>query len=165
MTNLQSHPTIIIDTREKIPYEFQSSPSIRGKLDAGDYSISGHEGKIAVERKSLSDFVNTIIHCKDRFRGELKLLAAMDRSCIVVEGDLSSVVDGTFAGNASPSSIFGIAISIIIDMNVPIFFCSDRAAAREFVERYLGRWWRNEMMREKVVGEGVVDGSETKEAV
>ena len=48
-------PVIIIDTREQIPWEFRDLPTEPGTLDTGDYSVSGLEHLIAVERKSLDD--------------------------------------------------------------------------------------------------------------
>ena len=52
---------IIVDTREQAEYTFDCSV-LRRKLDAGDYSVQGYEHRVAVERKSLADFVHTVIH-------------------------------------------------------------------------------------------------------
>ena len=56
-------PTLIIDSMEQKPYSFKSfrkwfSGMERRKLAAGDYSITGLEDKVAVERKSLQDLFN-----------------------------------------------------------------------------------------------------------
>ncbi len=50
---------IVVDTREKEEYAFPCAVLHR-KLDAGDYSVQGHEDRVAVERKSLADFVHTL---------------------------------------------------------------------------------------------------------
>ena len=56
-------------------------PGRRGKLDAGDYSVDGYENVVAVERKSLADFVHTVIHDFDRFAVELaKLRRSLPRA-------------------------------------------------------------------------------------
>lgn len=54
--------TVIIDTREKMPYEFsfKGFKIERGMLNVGDYSISGMENEFTIERKSLNDFANRI---------------------------------------------------------------------------------------------------------
>ena len=65
-------PTILIDTREKAPFEFSRFPNwiageIRQKIDAGDYSIQGMEKLLSLERKSLSDLITTVIQERPRF--------------------------------------------------------------------------------------------------
>lgn len=134
---------IIIDTREQEPYTFESE-SVRRKLDAGDYSIEGHETTVAVERKSLADFVNTVIHSRKRFHKELEKLTGYKRACIVVEASMRDVLEGTYGTGAHPSAVIGAVISLCVDWNVPVYFCGDRQCAREFVERYLERMkvWR-----------------------
>lgn len=107
------------------------------RLDAGDYSIEGLENSIAVERKSNSDYVNTIIHSKDRFTKELKKLSAYKAACIVVEGDIKDMWDKRIIGRASPNALLGLTISIITKWNVPVFFCGSRPMARLFTESWL----------------------------
>ena len=48
---------IKIDTREQTPYEFKN-PSEVGTIPIGDYSISGLENHIAIERKKINDLIN-----------------------------------------------------------------------------------------------------------
>jgi len=97
---------IVIDSREQEPYSF-ACPVVRAKLDAGDYSVVGFEHCLAVERKSLSDLVHTVIHDAERFRAELTKLLVMDAACIVVEADLDAVLTGrhreTLRGVAPPA--------------------------------------------------------------
>ncbi len=62
---------IVIDSREQEPYTF-ACEVVKAKLDAGDYSVAGFEQRVAVERKSLRDFVGTVIHDFDRFARELQ---------------------------------------------------------------------------------------------
>ena len=95
---------IIIDTREQAEYSF-ACQVVHRKLDAGDYSVEGFESRVAVERKSLPDFVHTVIHDFDRFAAELEKLSQMDAACIVVEADLDAVVAacGAFARRLAAS--------------------------------------------------------------
>ena len=53
--------------------------------------------RVAVERKSLADFVHTVIHDFDRFAAELEKLSHMDAACVVVEADLDEVLRGLHA--------------------------------------------------------------------
>ena len=132
---------VVIDTREQLPYTFdpQRVVPVRRALCAGDYSLDGFETSVAVERKSLDDFVSSVIHGRKRFYKELRLLAGYNAACMVVEANLRDVLDGNYSGNAHPNAVFGSMISIVADFGVPVFFCSDRQVACKFVEAFLLR--------------------------
>jgi ERCC4-type nuclease len=138
--------TIIIDTREQEGYSFDSrlAVTMRRALPAGDYSVAGLEGLVAVERKSLDDFVSTVIHNRARFRKELQKLTGYRAACIVVEAGVLEVLLGRYRGGAHPNAVLGSALSIILDYGIPVFFCSSRQAACQFVQAYLlaahARW-------------------------
>ncbi|MBI1374515.1 MAG: hypothetical protein GC159_17495 [Phycisphaera sp.] len=130
---------IIIDTRETEAYEFPCH-CIRRKLDAGDYSVLGHERRVAVERKSLRDFVGTVIHNAARFDAELLRLQSLDRACVVVEADLDKVLRGyerKSLRDVSPASILGASIRIQHAFNVPVIWCGSRQAAHRYTENFL----------------------------
>ena len=61
---------IKIDTREQNPYAFKT-PSEVGTVPVGDYSISGLENHIAVERKELNDLIGCLTTDRERFEREL----------------------------------------------------------------------------------------------
>ena len=132
---------VIVDTREQEPYAFDPKRVIvtRKALLAGDYSIEGCEDSVAVERKTLEDFVSTVIRSRKRFKKELQRLSGYEFVCIVVEADLSDILGGRYRSGANPNAVLGALLSIIVDFGVPVFFCSDRQAACRFVEGYLMR--------------------------
>jgi ERCC4-type nuclease len=138
--------TFIIDTREQEEYSFDSRlvATRRHALPAGDYSIAGLENTVAVERKSLDDFVSTVIHNRERFRNELRKLAGYRAACVVVEAGVLDVLLHRYRGDAHPNAVLGSALSIILDFHVPVFFCSSRQATCQFVQAYLlaahARW-------------------------
>jgi DNA excision repair protein ERCC-4 len=138
--------TIIIDTREQEFYSFNPrlAAAVRRPLPAGDYSVAGLEDAIAVERKSLDDFVSTVVHNRERFRNELRKLAGYRAACVVVEAGVIDVLLHRYRGNAHPNAVLGSALSIILDFRIPVFFCSNRQAACQFVQAYLlaahARW-------------------------
>lgn len=135
---------IVVDTREQAPYTFDPNrfQVERRALRVGDYSLVGSEERVAVERKSLPDFVQTVIHTRRRFHAELRKLAEREFACVVVEGSLRGVLEGNYGSGAHPNAVFGAAISICVDWGVPVHFCGDRQTARRFVEGYLERCWR-----------------------
>lgn len=138
---------IIVDTREQAEYSFSAERFVveRRALPAGDYSLAGLEREVAVERKSAEDFVHTVIRERDRFRRELLKLADYPCACVVVETGLDDLLSGAYRSGAHPASVFGAAMSIIIDYGVPVYFCSDRQCACRFVEEYLLRYHRRHM--------------------
>lgn len=139
--------TILIDTREQEPLSFDPVRVAvqRRALPAGDYSLAGFEGLVAVERKSANDFVSTVVRARERFNRELAKLQACEAACIVVEASLGDIFAGKYRGGAHPASVFGAAISIIVDFNIPVYFCTDRQIACRFVQDFLIRFYQNQM--------------------
>jgi ERCC4-type nuclease len=133
---------VVVDTREQQAYSFapERVETLRRALPVGDYSLDGYECSVTVERKSLEDFVGSVITHRARFSRELAALAEYDLGCIVVEGTLSDVLAHRYRSGAHPHAVFGAALSIIVDCGVPVFFCDDRQVARRFVEELLCRY-------------------------
>ena len=130
---------ICIDSREQTPWAFRCE-TVRKALPAGDYSVEGIETKIAVERKSLTDFVHTVIHDRERFGRELLLLSTYDAACVVVEADLDAMLRGLRHDDlwgASPASVLGASLQVTVNYRVPVFWCGSRQAARAFTEGFL----------------------------
>ena len=102
------------------------------------------ESVVAVERKSLDDFVSTVIHSRARFRAELRKLAGYRAACVVVEAGLLDVLQGATGVAPIRTRVLGNALSIMLDYRIPVFFCSNRQAACQFVQAYLlgahARW-------------------------
>jgi ERCC4-type nuclease len=134
----------IIDTREQEPYAFDPAlvTAVRRALPVGDYSIDGYEASLAVERKSLEDFVSSVVRARERFGRELRRLAEYDLACVVVEGTLDDVMARRYRSGVHPLAVVGAALSIIVDHGVPVFFCGDRQLACRFVEGLLCRYHR-----------------------
>lgn len=139
---MKTKPTVIIDTREQLPYAFADDQfdAVRRALPAGDYSLAGFETRIAVERKTVADLVGTLIRSRARFRRELQKLETYDLACVVVEGHLRDVLDGKYRSQAHPNAVLGSVVAVCVDFQIPIFFCSDRESARRFTEKILLRF-------------------------
>jgi ERCC4-type nuclease len=120
-------------------FDSQRFSTTRHALPAGDYSLDGSETRVAVERKSMPDFVSTVIHARKRFHAELRKLADREFACVVVEAPMRDVLEGSYGTGAHPNAVFGAAISICVDWGVPVYFCGDRQTAKQFVEAYLER--------------------------
>ena len=143
-------PTIIIDTREQEPYGFPpgSCFTVRRKLDSGDYSVDGWEDSVAVERKSLDDFVKTLIPPKRRWFDELERLAGMT-SCVVVEAGWPDVFARKYNSGAHPESIWGGSMNIISKYGIPVYLCGNRQIACKFTYDFLKNFWIERTKNEK----------------
>lgn len=135
---------VVVDTREQRPYAFDAGRVMvtRGMLAAGDYSLVGLEDRVAIERKSLDDFVSTVIFGRDRFRAELDLMSGYEFAAVVVEANVDDMLEGRYTSKASPQSLFAIMCSIIADRGISVFFLSDRQTAQAAVEQLLVRLYR-----------------------
>ena len=138
-----SKPIIVIDTREQRGYTFASDRIggvVHTALPAGDYSLQGYETQIAIERKSLDDYVQTVVHAQERFARELSLLRAYPRAWIVVEATLDDVLQGRYASRAHPQSVLGLTAALMTRYGIPVLFASDRPSAIALVETLLLHW-------------------------
>jgi len=127
---------IITDTREQRPYSFENS--IRKALPSGDYSLEGLEDSIAIERKSLDDYISSVIHSGGRFFRELKRLQAYEFAAVVIEGSISDILSGSYKSKVSPESLFGLTVALIRDYHpVHILFAGDRPHAYSLTAKLL----------------------------
>jgi DNA excision repair protein ERCC-4 len=135
-------PVFVVDTREQQPYMFDPEriSTVRGALPAGDYSLAGLETAIAAERKTLDDYVTSVIIGRERFMREVQLLATYDRACIVVEASFSDVVEHRYRAGVHPNAVQGATWAIAVDHGVPVYFLGDRQLACRFVEGFLLRY-------------------------
>ena len=134
--------TIVIDTREQLPFEFSPEVDVvRATLRTGDYSLVGMD-RVAFERKSLDDLVNSVIHARKRFGAELRRLAVMNHRAVVVEAAVADVVNRRYRSEAHPNAVLAATNSIFIHYGVPVFFWGDRPHARLLLEDLLARIWK-----------------------
>lgn len=143
MDSPASKPIIVIDTREQRGYTFSSEligGVVHAALPAGDYSLQSYETQIAIERKSLDDYVQTVIHAKERFARELNLLRSYPRAWIVVEATLDDVLQGRYASRAHPQSVLALTTALMARYGIPVLFASDRPNAIALVESLLLHW-------------------------
>ena len=134
--------TVVIDSREQKPWGFSSGiATVRKALQSGDYSVAGLESRIAIERKNLGDFVNTVVGQWLRFRKELNRLSGYDMACVVVEASIQDVLTKKYESDANPDSVLGRAHSIWLDHGIPVFWWGDRVTAIQQAEQMLRLAW------------------------
>lgn len=85
--------SIIVDTREQLPYTFHGMgvvvPTVSIGLRSGDYSNQGMEDRIAIERKSLDDLYGSTTWGRRRFESEIARLndEILGFAAVVIEAD------------------------------------------------------------------------------
>ena len=136
-------PTILIDTREKQPFEFAWAVSHKqiagievGKVDAGDYTILDIPNLVTVERKkTVGEIYNNLVP-KDkyeRFVRELERMQKFEHRYIVVEQyweDLWNRDNFKFARRNKQwagSMVLSHLIALETDYNVHIHFAGEYA--------------------------------------
>lgn len=88
--------TIVIDSREQNPWTFDEMKTELGTLSVGDYSVRGMEQTIAIERKSLPDFVSCCGGERDRFQRELDRLRGWPISAVIIEASWADLLLGSW---------------------------------------------------------------------
>lgn len=155
---IPSNMIVVIDTREQLPYVFSGCRVSNHKLDAGDYSIEGWENKIAIERKSATDFYGSIINNKennnrDRFERELERLKDYKFKAIVIEEEEQNLLcPESYGRGINRNSIYGSIISFEIKYGLNVYYGS-----REYCENKMLNWFIYWM---KIYGDGVNVGME-----
>ena len=136
-------------------------------IGMGDYSLAGYEGRIAIERKSLEDFHGTLlgweqkidgrnalaewdtrnaVHRRKRFKNELARLARMEMKAVIVEAELSTVLQcapswGVRSSSENSKYLFATFMAWSQEFPVPWIFAPDREAAAVFAFRLLEKFW------------------------
>ena len=97
--------TAIIDTREQMPWDLNPMQCETGTLSVGDYSLKGLESVIAIERKSLDDFVSCCGAERERFQRELDRLRGWSVSAVVIEASWADLQSGQWRSRLSPKQV------------------------------------------------------------
>ena len=130
--------TIIVDTREQLPWEFGNHTTSRTKLDTGDYSIEGLEHLLAIERKqSVSEIANNIT--EKRFQDVIHRLSKVKYSFLLLEFDLEDILIYP-VGSTVPKKMWGklrvtpkFLLKHLIELqilhNIKVVFCGDGSNA------------------------------------
>lgn len=132
--------TIIVDTREQTPWEFDNYTTASRKLDTGDYSIEGLENIFAIERKkSVSEIANNIT--EPRFKDVLERLQEFRHKFILLEFTLNNVLDYPVGSTVPKKMWHTIKISnkyilkylteINIKYGIHTIYCGNRENAEE----------------------------------
>jgi len=121
--------TILIDTREKKPWEFRHWATQRKGLKHGDYSVKGLEGKIAIERKSLPDLFQSFTKTRKQMVKRLTAMGKLDYPVMIVEASLFDVVNGYSRSSANGRLLFGSVSALCAYHGVGFVLANNREEA------------------------------------
>lgn len=149
-------PKIIQDTREKqaLDFDFYGYDVVIAKLDAGDYSISGMENELFIERKaSTGELSNNLGKKRDTFFRELDRARHITKKYIVCEFSYDDIlcfpdrskipVNKRKYVKMNPGFIIKTIRDIEIEYGIEFFFCDSKEKATykivELIEECLNR--------------------------
>jgi ERCC4-type nuclease len=138
--NYPSDLTIVIDTREQLPYTWPDVPTKRAALSTGDYSLAGYESVVCIERKSLDDFVGSIGQGHDRFYAELRRMAFYRRCLLMIEGSQRQIDDHQYKSMMTPTQVNAQLRAILCDYQIPFWLAGGREAAKQLTLDQLRKW-------------------------
>ena len=127
MTKEKKTFTIIQDTREKKPWTFSATGSVRDvkvvKLDTGDYSIEGMEDSFMIERKSSVDelFMNLGVQWK-RFEREMERAKPFKHKYLVIEATMRDVYRGSRYSKMSGRFIMARLVYLQLKYGIQVIF-------------------------------------------
>jgi ERCC4-type nuclease len=138
--------TIIVDTREQQPWEFEHHSVAHKKLDTGDYSIEGLEELLGIERKkSVSEFANNIT--ESRFKDVVMRMSQLKYSFLLLEFDLNDILIYPIGSTVpkkmwdkikiSPAFILKHILELQLSHNIKVVFCGDSSNAKKMAEHIL----------------------------
>ena len=141
-------PKILIDTREQNPLVFPDGvPTARASLNTGDYSIEGYASDFIVERKSLEDLVNTVIHDRKRFERELERMTRYPFRRLLIVAPWKSVLKGNYRFSmASGKAVMASVSAFEVRYAVPAVFVDNPEEAAKRLT-----WWAWYYVRERTM--------------
>jgi len=132
--------TMLVDTHEHLPYEFQGlvriAGTIRRTLPAGDYAIAEAPEIFCVERRRVEEF-NTIFSNpsdnRPRFLQELEPLLAFPHRFLVIEGTIQYSKAGGRLGQYHKNGMMDFLDSLTARFGIKIVYSDGREEAEERV--------------------------------
>ncbi|MCD6493575.1 MAG: DEAD/DEAH box helicase [Archaeoglobaceae archaeon] len=121
--------TIFVDSREaksgivKHLYELGVDVKIKN-LEVADYVVSD---RVAIERKTVEDFVESLISKERLFDQLLRLKNSYQKPLLIIEGE------SLYKKNVHPNAIRGAIAAIAVDLGIPIIYTPNSKETAEFI--------------------------------
>lgn len=109
---------------------------VRKGLKTGDYSVLGLEHVVAVERKSLVDYLGSIASGREAFEAEMLRILAYPCRALVIEATWEQLSGPYERSRMDPQAVIGTTISWMMK-GIPVAMVGSRAAGERTVARML----------------------------
>ena len=159
-------PIILVDTREKVPFEFLNvrnwiEKTKKKKLDVGDYSIEGMEDQIALERKTLTDLITTLMQHRKRFFKLCEKLTKYRWRALLIEATYEDVKSPYDDLNtiAHPNAVSGSLDALEARFGIPVIYTSFyRSLSEEKAASWLSKHFTYWYLEQNGYGRVLQDG-------
>lgn len=158
------HVTGLIDTREQVSADIKPLRRKEATLTTGDYSALGLEHVIAIERKSLEDYLACVGRERERFERECQRLLSYPVRAIVIEASWQDLERGGWRSHVTPAAAIGSALGWIA-AGIPVILAGDHERAGRYIARliFLGarrRWREVRPLVEHMIGDDAEEGAD-----
>lgn len=133
---------ILVDDREKRPFDFPGVETEEARLETGDYTVKGFEDRFAVERKSLNDLATSVGSERNRFEDEICRAQEFDQFAVVIESTRQEAKAGAYYSQIHPNAVCGTVDKWPLKYGILEFvWAGDRERAAQETLRLLDRWY------------------------
>jgi len=146
----------VVDTREQLPLDLAPLQTVIGTLQTGDYSVRGLESQIAIERKSLGDFLACVGTERERFEACVQRLLGYPTRAIVIESTWAEIEAGNWRSKVTASAAVGSLMGWMA-AGVPVVMCGDHDRAGRFASRMLFITARRRWREARALVDGVME--------
>lgn len=141
MPRVKSVACVLVDNREQQPYLFTDYgiETIPATLHTGDYSVAVRKGdelirydsEIAIERKTLDNFIGDISNKenRERFEDSVRRGSLMRYYSVIIEGSELDIIQKQYESQINPKSVLNTKLGWSIRYRVPIEFAVNRTNA------------------------------------
>jgi DNA excision repair protein ERCC-4 len=155
-------PVLIIDTREQDPLDFSRfrgwfAGIERRSLHLGDYSVAGMEDICAVERKGLSDLVQSLSTTRPAFVERLRAMSRLPHRLLVITASLSQVKSPYPHCDVNPNRVVQSLVAALAGLGVPFLCTETHELGEEVVASYLYQAFLYHWLETNGHGERLVD--------
>lgn len=132
---------LIVDTREQKPYNFKNEEVITQKIDTGDYSIEilgeDYSKEIAIERKSINDFIGVVTQGRERFLRELERSMEIPHFYVVIEADWKEIEMGNYYSKINANSVIESILGWSIKYGAHFIMAGNRTRGERLTKKIL----------------------------
>ena len=128
---------VIVDTREKQPWDLTPLRMTRAHLDCGDYALAWLPNVLRIERKSLVDLLGCVGQHRARFDAEMHRMMAFPCRMLIIEASWRQIEEGDYGTSLlRPNQVRG-SLDAWQARGVSVVLAGNRDSAQRYARRIL----------------------------